>query len=242
MFSRKKAKKTFDPGNPTWEYKNVEAKLLALGLPSQETSDIEATLSFVAEERYQRADRIGKLLQLESRDVLLDLGSGMGFMAQRLAPQVHRLHCADISEVYLADCRAAVAGLPNVECHLIPYADFTALKTKGVSKVLCSLLFIHFNFYDTVYYLQGIRDIINPGGLLFIDFNDGDRFDLSNESDSFNRQLKIYMAHRNEWQFTCMHMSSLTALRHLLPQLGFEIISIIPGRTAFTELVLRRIG
>jgi cyclopropane fatty-acyl-phospholipid synthase-like methyltransferase len=225
-----------------WEFQDASAKLQALGIHHLGVpDDADAAVKLVAEDRDGRADRIAKLLQLEPHDVLLDLGSGMGFMAKRLAPTVQRVHCADISEVYLADCRQAVADLNNVECHLIPYADLTALKGKGVSKVLSTLLFIHFNFYDFVYYLRGIGEILNSGGLVFLDFNDGDRFDLHNKDDSFNSHLGLYRAHHVEWGFGFMQMNSLTTLRHLIPQLGFELLLVNPSRTAFTELLLRRV-
>ena len=221
-----------------WDYSDPREKLYQLGTWGIHPSDI----NLIAAQRHDRADRIAGLLALEKRDVLLDLGSGMGFMAQRLAPRVHTLHCADISEVYLADCRAAVADRANVEFHLIPFADLSALQGKGVSKVLSTLLFIHFNFYDMVYYLQELHKIANPGALVFLDFNDGDRFVLGSASDSFNDHITDYRRRRGEWQFGCMQMSSWTLLRNLLPQVGFETLAVYPGRSAFTELVLRKAG
>jgi ubiquinone/menaquinone biosynthesis C-methylase UbiE len=220
----------------SWDYADPVEKLYQLGTFGIPADDF----GLVVKNRHERAERIAGLLQIEPRDVLLDLGSGMGLMAERLAPRVHWMHCADISEVYLADCRQRVAHLKNVETHHIPYADLSKLDDKGVSKAYSALLFIHFNFYDFVYYLKELHRILNPGGLLFFDFNDGDGFLLNNSLDSFNLHIADYKRRRLEWVFGCMQMSSGATLKALLPQLGFEVQAIYPSRSAFTEMVVRK--
>jgi cyclopropane fatty-acyl-phospholipid synthase-like methyltransferase len=219
-----------------WDYADSAEKIYQLGSFGIHPSDFQ----LIAKNRYERADHIADLLDIGPRDVVLDLGSGMGFMAERLASRCLWLHCADVSETYLVDCRKRVAPFSNVETHLIPYANLAALDRKGVSKIYSALLFIHFNFYDLTYYLREAHRILNAGGLFFFDYNDGDVFRYDNKLDSFNEHLRDYRKRRLEWIFGCMQMMSGTALRNLVPQIGFEVVSIHPSRSAFTEIVVRK--
>ena len=221
-----------------WNYRDPEEKLYQLGTRGVHPTD----LNIIGQNRRDRADRIAQLLEMNRNDVVLDLGSGMGFMAEHLASRVYWMHCADISEVYLVDCRERVASLSNVETHIIAYADLSPLNGKGVSKAYSSLLFIHFNFYDLVFYLRELHRIMNEGGLLFFDFNDGDRYKLNDVADSFTDHIADFRARRDEWIFGCMHMLSGTTLRNILPQIGFEIVGIYPTSTAFSEIVVRKVG
>jgi cyclopropane fatty-acyl-phospholipid synthase-like methyltransferase len=224
--------------NENWNYADDGEKIYALGSFGIHPSDLD----LIAKNRRQRADHIAALLDIRPNDVVLDLGSGMGFMAERLAPRCLQLHCADVSETYLADCRDRVAQFSNVETHLISYADLRALDGKGVSKMYAALLFIHVNFYDLTYYLSEAHRILNAGGLCFFDYNDGDVFRYDNEIDSFNEHLRYYRTRRLEWVFGCMQMTSGTTLRNLLGQIGFEVVSIHPSRSAFTEIVVRKVA
>ena len=202
-------------------------------------SEVE-NLDAIVKSRHARADRIINLLRIGSDDVVLDLGSGLGFVAEKIAPRCSYLHCADISPLFLKDCRKRLSSFKNVEFHLISYADLSPLLGKGISRVYSTLLFIHFNFYDFTLYLRELHRLLTPGGLLFFDFNDGDRFLYGNQEDSFNKHSKYTPRTRLSWIFECMHMFSLTVLRNVVDQIGFDILQINPSRTAFTEIVLRK--
>lgn len=226
------------PLHETWDYSDPAEKLYQLGTFGIHPSDI----GLIAQNRHERADRIARLIEIEPHDVVLDLGSGMGFMAERLAPRALWFHCADVSPTYMDDCRKRVAHISNVETHLVPYADLSALDGKGVSKAYSALLFIHFNFYDLTYYLREVNRILNMGGLFFFDFNDGDNFRYDNPLDSFNSHIDDYRKRWPEWLCGCMQMSSGATLRAILPQIGFEIAALYPSRSAFTEIVVRKIA
>ena len=223
------------PNLANWNYTGEEA-LYQLG-----TFGISSDLSLVAQNRQQRANHIATLLRLLPQDVVLDLGSGMGFMAQHLAPQVKQLHCADISETYLQSCRERVGNLTNVSLHHIAFADLKTLRRKGITKAYSALLFIHFNTQEALLYLQELHKVLPQGGLLFFDFNDGELFHFDNLQDSFNSHIADYRRRREEWAFGCMQMLSSTTLRNVLAQVGFREVSVHYSRSAFTEMVVERI-
>ncbi len=226
--------------NDKWNFEG-DAAFHALGVHGL-GDNLSPELEEVAKNRHDRAKHIHDLMKFSKNDVVLDLGSGMGFMAEVIAPKVKALHCADISDSFLNMCKARTAHLGNVETHLIKYADLGALKGGGIDKVYSTLLFIHFNFYDVTYYLREIHAALKPGGLLFFDYNDGDRYVYGNKNDSFIEHLKIYRDVRIEWIFGCMHMSSTATLRNILPQIGFEIVSHMPSDAySFTEMIVRKV-
>jgi len=221
--------------NPTWDFKDPVNKLLVLGA-SGGVADVER----VAAERRARKPEIMECLALSKSDVVMDLGSGMGFLAEVIAPEVTRMHCCDISETYLADCRDRLKALPNVECHRTDYGDLSRLRGRGITKAYATLLFIHFHFFDLVYHLQEVNRLLEPGGMFYFDFNDGERFSFNNPADTFNDQLAIFRKYRESWTFQCMHMTSMGVLENILPQQGFEIVGRWSGPTCFSQICIRK--
>src|SRR5258707_832464 len=229
--------------NERWIFdEDPQSKLLNLGVFGIDNGleDVEA----VVLNRHARLPELVSRLQLKPDDLVVDLGSGMGFVAEVVAPLVHTLYCVDISPSFLADTTARLdtQGIQNVEYVLTDYADFSHSFQFRVSKIYSLLLFIHFNYFDFLYYLVECNRILLDGGLLYFDFNDGDRFTLGNPADSFNAQIPFYKPNRKDWIFNCMHMGSLTLLRNVAPQLGFEFEATYHGTTCHSQALLRKVA
>jgi cyclopropane fatty-acyl-phospholipid synthase-like methyltransferase len=222
--------------NPNWNHQDDRSKLMSLGVSGGDWRDMAAIIA----SRHARKPEIASRLSLCPDDRVLDLGSGMGFIAEVIAPEVAQLHCADVSEVYLSDCSQRIATLPNVAHHQIAYADLSAVYGKGITKAYATLLFIHFNFYDFVLYLRELHEVLEPGGLLYFDYNDGNRINLSDPDDSINHQIAIYKDNRERWIFGCMHMGSQSVLRNIAPQLGFRVLDNWSSSQCFSHMLLRR--
>lgn len=189
----------------------------------------------------ERAAVIAARLMIDARDVVLDLGCGDGAIASKLAPRAFWMHCADTSPDSVKASRARLASLQNVETHLVPYADLSALRSKGVSKAYSEWLFTRGNFYDTSYYLEGVHEILNVGGLFAFAFHDGDVFRYDSKGDGFNTAIAAYRKTRTARIFDCAHMISLATLRGILPQVGFEIAAVWRGHDSLTDILLRKI-
>lgn len=221
--------------NPQWNFTDANEKLLALGVHNKRTNFNEVVAA-----RYARKDEISNRLNLQPGDIGMDLGSGMGFIAEVIAPMIQRLHCCDISTSFIADCKVRTGHLNNVDCHLIPYADLSAVQDKQINKAYSTLLFIHFNFYDLVYYLQELGRVLQKGGLFYFDFNDGERFQMGS-SDSFHEHLAVYRHKRESWVFGCMHMLSAGILKNLVPQFGFRIVNHWTMMTSYSQMLIEKI-
>jgi SAM-dependent methyltransferase len=224
--------------NPQWNFEGDNAKLLALGVHNQDTSDFDAIVA----SRHGRKPEIMGRLALQGSDIVMDLGSGMGLIAEVIAPYVSKLHCCDISENFLDDCRRRTSHLANLQCHKIEYADLSSVYGRNINKIYSTLLFIHFNFYDIVYYLQEINKVLVKGGQLYFDFNDGERYRLDNKEDSFQEHIALYKQARESWVFGCMHMTSARILENLAPQLGFRIVGHWTSSIAFSQMLLEKIA
>jgi hypothetical protein len=222
----------------SWNFEDRNAKLLALGASDGRTVDFEK----MVQERHARGPEIVSRLQLGTgQDIVVDLGSGMGLVGEAIAPHVSQLHCCDISDVFLADCQARLARFPHVRYHQIAYADLSVLQGIGINKGYATLLFIHFNFYDLILYLMAINRIMARGGLFYFDFNDVGQFDLKNSEDTFNLQIPLYKDNRLHWVFECMHMSSIHTIRHMAPQLGFNVLGHWTGSACFSQCLIQKV-
>jgi ubiquinone/menaquinone biosynthesis C-methylase UbiE len=172
--------------------------------------------------------------------VVLDLRCGSGHIAEQIAPYSHWMHCADTDTEAIAQCRGRFSGKPNAEFHVIPYADLSALKGKGVSKAYTERLFTRSNFYDLTFYLREVHAVLNAGGLLCLAFHDGDIFQSGDPSDSFHAENEAYRETRIARIFDCAQMSSLATMRNIMPQIGFDIQAMVRGHASLTRLVARR--
>jgi SAM-dependent methyltransferase len=228
--------------NDRWMFENSRDKMDALGVFHIDGG--RENLDAVVARRHERLPELRSRLALDPNDIVVDLGSGTGFVAEVVAPLVQKLYCVDISPTFLEDAKARLSeqDIENVEFILTDYADFARSFRQRVTKIYALLLFIHFNYFDFLHYLAECNHVLRTGGLLYFDFNDGDQFILDNPRDSFVPQIPTYKANRKEWIFNCMHMSSLTLLRNIAPQLGYKLEATYHSRSAHTQALLRKVA
>ncbi len=228
--------------NEKWEFDDDKRRRLALGVAG--VKDGENDDEAVVRSRHARLPEVSSRLVLSKNDRVIDLGSGMGYLAEVVAPKVRSLVCVDISSSFLERtiARHQEKGLANVEYVLTEYADFSKHIPQRATKIYSLLLFIHFNCFDFLYYLVECNKVLELGGLVYFDMNDGDRFKLHDGADSFNKHIPIYKANRVNWIFGCMHLGSLTMLRNIAPQIGFQLETTWFGSTSFSQVLLRKVG
>lgn len=134
-------------------------------------------------------------MKLGPEDVVMDIGSGCGFVGRTIAPHVRALHCVDLSPDFLDYCRRELSEFENVSWHLIDYADLAAVKGKGINKVYSTAVWIHFNFYDLNHYLAALAEVMVPGGDLYFDYADPEGIP-DGDGRIFNEHFTHYRAHR----------------------------------------------
>jgi predicted TPR repeat methyltransferase len=186
----------------------------------------EEKIDKIRESRGAYWSTIAERLSLTKADTVLDMGSGCGFIARAMAPYVKQIHCADLNEGFLQICKAEVSQFDNVVCHLVRYADFTALRELRITKVYSTAVWIHFNFYDFILNLRALNEILPVGGLLYFDYADAQGLKVSDRL-IFNTHLRSF---EEDKTFIRVHVqyTSDGAVRAAADMTGFEVKDIKP--------------
>jgi cyclopropane fatty-acyl-phospholipid synthase-like methyltransferase len=222
-----------------WGWKS-ERQMLSLLAGSTFGPEPEKRKDEIRADRQRYAETvIAKKLDLKPTDVVLDLGSGCGFMAEPIARKAAHLYCADISPDFADYCSQETRSLANVSVLVIPFANLDQLVGLGVTKAFAHAVFIHFSLFDSVLYFRELRKVLPAGGLLLIDINDLDRIDTAS-NEPFNKHLGYYRSDR-ERLFGLMQWHSVPAYVRVAATEGFEIVEATPSKSgAFTQLLFRR--
>jgi cyclopropane fatty-acyl-phospholipid synthase-like methyltransferase len=181
---------------------------------------IQPKVELIRRSRIALANYIYDTLRLTHDDVVLDLGSGPGYIARHLAPKVKQLHCADISQDYLAMCQEETSDLSNVTCHLIPFADLSSLYDSKITAIYPSALVVHFNIYDVCLYLQEFFKLLPPHGQVWLDFKSV--IDLPINDTRFQRHMQIYKTDRSQI-VRLLQYQHPDIIENIAQQVGFTV-------------------
>jgi cyclopropane fatty-acyl-phospholipid synthase-like methyltransferase len=208
-------------GNPEWKFGTLREMLIAcVGLSFGEHP--EERLEEIRMHRAALADMIRSRLSLQPSHAVADIGSGCGFVGRAIAPHVRDLTCVDISPDFLKYCKEELASFNNVSYCLAKYAEFPGVITESLDACFSTAVFIHFNYYDLVYYLLEINRVLRTGGQLLFDIVNADILDVRSW-EGFRAHLEGYKSGREEYIFNFVHPTSLRTIEQLAPQLGFSI-------------------
>lgn len=165
-------------------------------------------------------------LKFTKNDVVLDLGSGCGFIARVVAPLCRQLYCLDISSEFLRFAREELTQFTNVDFHRMPYGDLHYLDDKKITKGYANAVFIHFNFFDVVVYLREIYRILARGGLFLFGLSNTDCLDIHTDR-YFSLVLSNYVKERTSP--TLMQWNSAHSVCAVAGQIGFEASEVWVG-------------
>ncbi len=207
--------------NPNWEFKSDHDILVAcvgynFGAKPEEKLD-EIRIS-----RGGYGHTVAKRMRLGRDDIVMDIGSGCGFVGRTIAPQVRGLHCVDLSPDFLRYCEKELAEFDNVRCHLIDYADYSVVKDAGVNKVYSTAVWIHFNYYDFFHNLTALRDVLQKGGEIYLDYADPAGL-KDGDGRIFGEHSRGYRANR-ESIFNLVQYNGESAVNAVLESTGFELV------------------
>lgn len=207
--------------NPNWEFKSDHDILVAcVGYnfgpePLKVLEEIRVARGGYG---YTVATRMG----LTKDDVVVDIGSGCGFVGRTIAPLVRQLHCVDLSLDFLAYCAKELSEFSNAATHLIKYADYSALVGKGVNKIYSTAVWIHFNYYDLYHNLTALHKILEPKGEIYFDYADPEGI-KDGDSRIFTEHSTGYM-HNRDSIFNLVQYNGLSAILAVLDATGFELV------------------
>lgn len=199
----------------------------------------EERLEEIREGRYQYGKRICKRLNVNENDTVLDIGSGCGFVSRAASEIAKQVHCLDISKDFLDFTRVELAKYNNTYFHQIEYGRFIGIPDNHATKVFSTAVFIHFNYYDILFYLIEINRVLQTDGNFYLEIIDADALSL-NTMAGIKTNIKNYTNdERGDAQL--MHPHSLTAFKHLAQQLGF-VAEHIDHTADVANILLKKIS
>ncbi len=227
--------------NPNWEYRTPHDILIAC-VGTNFGDKPEENVEAIRVSRAGRGSNIRHILGLKPDERVADIGSGCGFVTRAIIPHVAHMWCIYISSDFLDYCRKELAEFSNVSYCLAKYAEFNAVESGSLQACYSTAVFIHFNYYDLVFYLAEVNRILTMGGRLLFDFLNSDRLSFR-RVETFQRHLKTYKSNRSEKIFNCLHPMSLRTIECVSLQMGFQItrVDFLPGHANDT-IVLRKIA
>lgn len=113
---------------------------------------------------------IAEHLDLQSDDDVLEVGVGVGRLAQHLAPLVGSYHGADVSAYMLLHAARRLREVENLHLHHLESSDLRALPAESFDKVFFQHVLIHLDPEDQFNYIREARRVLRPGGTAYFQF------------------------------------------------------------------------
>ena len=200
-----------------WESKDLSG-LLTLLVGQTYGLDVVSQLEVIKQTKYFESQNIKQYLNLTTQDTVVDLGSGCGFIADFIAPEVDHVYCIDISQSFLNYAKKVTEQHTNITYQQI---DFGKLRTlPQVTAIYSVAVFIHFNHYDCYLYLKECYNYLQSDGRMLFNFLN-DKY-LDTTTSTWQRHATRYLENRSN-AFTNLHYNSEVAIKKLIEQVGFKI-------------------
>jgi ubiquinone/menaquinone biosynthesis C-methylase UbiE len=112
------------------------------------------------------------LLHYDSQDIILDIGSGPGYLAAFLKDRAKEIHCLDTSQRYLDMCKDKLVGHNNVFVYKLDddnYTDLSFLKDKTFSIIICqSVIQYYKDIIEVERLIEEVWRVALPGARFLI--------------------------------------------------------------------------
>ena len=155
-----------------WGTDDLRTKLLQIGNNHfGEHGDIDR---FIAEKNHE-ADGIQSLLQVESHEHGVEIGSGTGVHAAYFARRSASLTSFDVTDGFLELFEAITSGVPNlrrIRKDFFPVMD--ALADASIDYVYATSVFCHLHIYDLYLYFEEIGRVLKSGGRFYVNYQNAD--------------------------------------------------------------------
>ena len=113
------------------------------------------------------ADQMQAALDINSNDVVLEMGCGVARIGKLLAPHCKKWIGVDISENMLNVAQQRLSDMDNVEFHALKRNDLSAIADNSIDKIYTVAVFCHLDKEDLFNYLREFYRILKPGGVIY---------------------------------------------------------------------------
>lgn len=159
--------------------KNNLEYLLEIIYPSknilQDFVSVDEKLNFIIKLKQEESKVIQKFLRLSNGDTLLDFGVGIGLITEQLHKFVAQTYCYDTDKEMLEHCKNKFNTFKNIEV-------ITEYEHIQPNKITVNHVFAeHFIFEQFTDCMQKLYNILQPNGLIWIDFFNEEQKNDSNK-------------------------------------------------------------
>lgn len=202
-----------------WNSKDKN-KLLDLLVGDTYNYDPDKRLEKIVENKFYESQNIKKYLDLNKNDIVVDLGSGCGFIANHIADFVNQVKCVDISNDFLEYNKKVNQDKQNIKYVQINFGNF--LSVGKFNKLYSTAVFIHFNLYDCFLYLDEIYNNLDDSGKIVFDILNIKHLDIN--SAKWKRHINGYKKDRNKL-FAYLYYHNPTDIINIAEQIGYTVLS-----------------
>ena len=147
----------------TWNNRVTDLKSGAIAVDG--STDEETLLS----NGLWTANQMKSALNINSEDVVLELGCGVGRIGKQLTPHCKKWIGVDISENMINVAKERLKDDNNTEFHVLLRNDLKQIPDNYVDKAYSVAVFCHLDKEDLFNYLRELRRIIKPSGTLYVE-------------------------------------------------------------------------
>jgi len=167
-------------------------------------------------------ERIAETLKefVTSKDVVLDLGCGIGRIEKSLAKYCAEIHGVDVSRRMVKRARKRLQGLTKIYIHKNNGRDLSSFPDEKFDFVFSVIVLQHLEKEDAVFYLYEIHRVLKPNGKLY--------FNVPNFLNERNFRTFMDKYVRNPSSRTAIKMRYYCPeeVVKILTSIGFSIISL----------------
>ncbi|MHC4919682.1 MAG: class I SAM-dependent methyltransferase [Planctomycetota bacterium] len=118
------------------------------------------------------AEIIANKLEIEPSHKVLEIGVGVGRIAQHMAARCAEFHGVDISENMIREARARLRGIPGVHLKTLERSGLLdAFPDASFDRIYSHIVLIHLDREDVLQYMREASRVLRPGGRAFFQVN-----------------------------------------------------------------------
>jgi len=118
----------------------------------------------------ETAEIIAKVLDIGPEDRVLEVGTGVGRIAEHVAPLCKTFTGADVSKNMIKIARERLERFDNVELLSHHKSDLSPFADGSFDKAFFQVVLIHLDREDAYHYMRETARVLRPGGLAWFQF------------------------------------------------------------------------